>query len=200
MNDNQQTVETASGMGDMAAPFLQPLLITKRPVSSSAKDEQELIKLAKAQMKAAKRTTTKHAKMEKAENIMEHDMAKLADKIARGMKNVGREFPTVEIQYNNLTVETDALVGEGSNPTVGNSFQDVFRRLTCRGGLATRPLKILDSVTGMLKPGRITLLLGPPVRILLLSLLFLLVYSFNRNSKNSINTYRAVANLCFFKR
>lgn len=59
-------------------------------------------------------------------------------------------------------METDALLGSASNPSVGNAARQLVKSVTLQGGLSTQPFRILKSVDGVLRPGRFTLLLGPP--------------------------------------
>ena len=61
-----------------------------------------------------------------------------------------------------MCITADALVGAGSNPSVWNSAKSTALKLMMRKGLETRPVEILNGVSGVLKPGRLTLLLGPP--------------------------------------
>ena len=70
---------------------------------------------------------------------------------------------TVEIEYKDVTIEAEALVGESQNPTVWNSFKSTISNLLPMTKLHTHTtVKILDGVSGVLKPGRFTLMLGPP--------------------------------------
>ena len=68
----------------------------------------------------------------------------------------------VEIEYNGVTLETDALVGSSGNPSVLNSLKKALGTLLFRKTLKTQPVRILDDVSGVIKPGRLTLVLGPP--------------------------------------
>ena len=62
--------------------------------------------------------------------------------------------PTIEIEYSGVTVETDALVGSGANPSVWNSVASCLKSVTLQGGLRTEPVCILNNVSGVLKPVR----------------------------------------------
>lgn len=62
------------------------------------------------------------------------------------------QLPTVTIEYNNLTVEADALVGASSNPTVGNALRAAAKAALLQGGLRTRPVTLLDGISGVLAP------------------------------------------------
>ncbi len=56
------------------------------------------------------------------------------------------------IEYRNLSVEADALVGSYGNPSVANAFMATAKGLTLQGGLKTRPVQLLKGVAGILKP------------------------------------------------
>jgi ABC-type multidrug transport system ATPase subunit/ABC-type multidrug transport system permease subunit len=71
-------------------------------------------------------------------------------------------WPSITVTYDDLTVTTDALLGSASVPSVYNTTKGLCSSLLCQGGLKTAPLTILDNITGMLKPGRLTLVMGPP--------------------------------------
>ncbi|XP_021898918.1 LOW QUALITY PROTEIN: pleiotropic drug resistance protein 3-like [Carica papaya] len=78
---------------------------------------------------------------------------------------VGVELPTVEVRYKNLLVEAECEVVEGKPlPTLWNSLKRVLSELLKLLGAKRQEAKIriLDDVSGIIKPGRMTLLLGPP--------------------------------------
>lgn len=70
--------------------------------------------------------------------------------------------PTVEIEYKNISIEADALIGSSQNPTVWNSVKDIVSKVVPKAGLQKQKVKLLDDVSGVIKPGRFTLVLGPP--------------------------------------
>lgn len=67
----------------------------------------------------------------------------------------------IEVTWRKLTVETDAMVGSSGNPTVANAFVHRARALMGHR-VPTEPLLVLDGVSGRLRPGSMTLLLGEP--------------------------------------
>ncbi|GAB4819215.1 hypothetical protein N2152v2_006261 [Parachlorella kessleri] len=83
-------------------------------------------------------------------------------KLGQLLKATRTQLPTATIEYRGLSVEADALVGSYGNPSVANSFTATAKFLTFQGGLKTRPVQLLQGVSGVLQPGRMTLLLGPP--------------------------------------
>ncbi|VVB11045.1 unnamed protein product [Arabis nemorensis] len=107
----------------------------------------------------------RHLMIEKLIKHIENDNLKLLKKIRRRMDRVGVEFPSIEVRYEHLGVEAECEVVEGKAlPTLWNSLKRVFLELVKLGGVRTREAKIniLNDVSGMIKPGRLTLLLGPP--------------------------------------
>ena len=65
------------------------------------------------------------------------------------------------VEWRDLRVTAEALVGSAANPSVLNSFRDALRLVTLQRP-PTTPHTILAGVSGVLRPGRMTLLLGPP--------------------------------------
>uniref|UniRef100_K4AIA6 ABC transporter domain-containing protein n=1 Tax=Setaria italica TaxID=4555 RepID=K4AIA6_SETIT len=93
------------------------------------------------------------------------DNANLLHGIKARFDAVGLEVPRVEVRFRNLTVSTEVHVGRRALPTLVNYVHDVAERLLITCHLLRpnkRKLTILDDVRGIVRPGRITLLLGPP--------------------------------------
>ncbi len=71
------------------------------------------------------------------------------------------KLPSVTVEFRHLTVKTDALVGSAGIPTVLNvplqALQGLFGMQQ-----QTVELNVLREMSGVLKPSRMTLLLGPP--------------------------------------
>ncbi|KAL0019151.1 hypothetical protein WJX77_009596 [Trebouxia sp. C0004] len=71
----------------------------------------------------------------------------------------------VEVRFQNLSVNAEVAVGARGEPTVLNAYRNKFENLLQQVGLM-KPSKtqfcILDDFIGTLRPGCITLLLGPP--------------------------------------
>ena len=61
-------------------------------------------------------------------------------------------MPTVTVEYHQLSVEADALVGSAGNPTVLNSVLGMLRTATLQRP-PTTPHPILHGVSGVLHPG-----------------------------------------------
>nr|GFB23642.1 ABC transporter G family member 32-like [Tanacetum cinerariifolium] len=78
---------------------------------------------------------------------------------------VDLEFPKIEVRFQNLNVETFVHVGSRALPTITNFIVNMteafLRQLRIYKG-KRRKLTILDDVSGIIRPSRMTLLLGPP--------------------------------------
>ncbi|KAL6561716.1 hypothetical protein OROMI_017317 [Orobanche minor] len=74
-------------------------------------------------------------------------------------------YPKIEIRFRNLNIETYVHVGSRALPTITdfivNMTEAFLRQLKiCKGN--RRKLAILDDVSRIIRPSRMTLLLGPP--------------------------------------
>ncbi|KAH9733937.1 ABC transporter G family member 37 [Citrus sinensis] len=107
----------------------------------------------------------RHVFIEKLIKHIEHDNLQLLRKIRKRMDKVGVKLPTIEVRYKNLWVEAKCEVVHGKPlPTLWNSFKGMISVLPKLSGYKSLEAKIniLNRVSGILKPGRMTLLLGPP--------------------------------------
>ncbi|KAF5202221.1 Abc transporter g family member, partial [Thalictrum thalictroides] len=97
-------------------------------------------------------------------NNIEKDNLRLLQKLRGRVDKVGLKLPTVDVRYKNLCVEAECEVVHGKPlPTLWNSLKSIlsgYSRLAGRSQEAN--IRILKDVNGNLKPGRMTLLLGPP--------------------------------------
>ncbi|KAL2338893.1 hypothetical protein Fmac_013339 [Flemingia macrophylla] len=81
------------------------------------------------------------------------------------MMEVGIKLPTVEVRYQNLCVEAECKVVQGRPiPTLWNTLKEWISDTTKLSVLKSQNSKIciIKSANGMIRPGRMTLLLGPP--------------------------------------
>lgn len=69
-------------------------------------------------------------------------------------------IPSVEVRFSNLTVSAQVEVGDDGIPTVGKTLTNMATFMCKRTEYRERIL--LNNVSGVLKPGRMTLVLGPP--------------------------------------
>ncbi|KAG2694531.1 hypothetical protein I3760_08G149600 [Carya illinoinensis] len=108
----------------------------------------------------------RHVFVEKLIKQIENDNHRLLQKIRNRIDKVGVKLPTVEVRCKNLRVEAECEVVHGKAlPTLWNSLQSTISSLYAKlPGSKSRQAKIsiINDVCSIIKPGRITLLLGPP--------------------------------------
>ncbi|PON88560.1 ABC transporter-like [Trema orientale] len=97
--------------------------------------------------------------------VAEEDNEKFLRKFRDRIDKVGVRLPTVEVRFEHLTVEADCYIGSRALPTLPNAALNIAESALGLLGisLAKRTkLTILKDASGMVKPSRMTLLLGPP--------------------------------------
>ncbi|GMJ09284.1 polar auxin transport inhibitor sensitive 1, PLEIOTROPIC DRUG RESISTANCE 9 [Hibiscus trionum] len=107
----------------------------------------------------------RHVFMEKLITKIEDDNLCLLKKLKERSDRVGLELSTIEVRFQNLSVEADCEVVQGKPiPTLWNTITGVFSALTkvSRCKSQSYKIKILKDISGIIKPSRMTLLLGPP--------------------------------------
>lgn len=86
-------------------------------------------------------------------------------KLKQRMDRVGIENPTIEVRFEHLNVSAEAYIGSRALPTVLNAsinrIEGLLSSLHILPSKKTK-LSLLNDVSGIIKPGRMTLLLGPP--------------------------------------
>ncbi|KAL6187979.1 hypothetical protein ACLB2K_039374 [Fragaria x ananassa] len=103
--------------------------------------------------------------MESILKVIEEDNEKFLKKLKARNDRVGIDIPKVEVRFENLVLEGDAFVGTRALPTLWNTTLNAIEGLLGLVGLSPskkRVVKILQDVSGIIKPARMTLLLGPP--------------------------------------
>ncbi|KAL5539498.1 hypothetical protein UlMin_043230 [Ulmus minor] len=103
--------------------------------------------------------------LERLVKIAEQDNEEFLLKLKNRIDRVGLDIPTIEVRFEHLNVEAEAYVGGRALPTIFNfSINMVEGFLSFLHILPSRktPLPILQDVSGIIKPRRMTLLLGPP--------------------------------------
>ncbi|KAM3267327.1 hypothetical protein P3S67_032499 [Capsicum chacoense] len=96
-----------------------------------------------------------------ADEDNEKFLLKLRDRIDR----VGLELPTIEVRYEHLNIVADAYVGSKVLPTFTNFMTNFLETMLNSLHILPnrkRELTILNDVSGIITPSRLTLLLGPP--------------------------------------
>ncbi|XP_024966212.1 pleiotropic drug resistance protein 3-like [Cynara cardunculus var. scolymus] len=107
----------------------------------------------------------RHMFIEKLIKHIENDNLQLLQKLRKRTDKVGVQLPSVEVRYKNLRVEAECEVVHGKPlPTLWNSLQSMLSDIVMLPGLKSKRAKItiINDVSGVIKPGRMTLLLGPP--------------------------------------
>ncbi|CAD6264943.1 unnamed protein product [Miscanthus lutarioriparius] len=80
-------------------------------------------------------------------------------------ERLGVEAPKVEVRFERLTVEADVRVGRRSVPTLLNCAVNAAQELATSVHMCVtrkRPIRIINEVSGVIRPSRMTLLLGAP--------------------------------------
>lgn len=97
--------------------------------------------------------------------VAEEDIEKFLRKFRNRIDKVGITLPTVEVRFEHLTIEADCHIGDRALPSLANATRNLIESgLGCLGiGLAEKTkLTILKDASGIIKPSRMALLLGPP--------------------------------------
>ncbi|KAI3461317.1 hypothetical protein Pfo_017980 [Paulownia fortunei] len=103
--------------------------------------------------------------MESILKVVEDDNEKFLQRLRNRTDRVGIEIPKIEVRFENLSIEGDAYVGTRALPTLLNSTLNTLEAALGMIGLSPskkRVVKILQDVSGIARPSRMALLLGPP--------------------------------------
>ncbi|KAJ9692524.1 hypothetical protein PVL29_011532 [Vitis rotundifolia] len=103
--------------------------------------------------------------VERLVKTAEEDNEKFLLKLKNRIDRVGIDLPQIEVRFEHLTIDAEAHVGSRALPSFINSaFNQIEDILNTLRILPSRKKKftILHDVSGIIKPGRMTLLLGPP--------------------------------------
>ncbi|XAR64649.1 Sulfate-transporting ATPase [Bertholletia excelsa] len=103
--------------------------------------------------------------MESVLNVVEDDNEKFLQRLRSRIDRVGIEIPKIEVRYEHLSIDGDVHVGTRALPTLLNATLNVIERIFGLCGLSPskkRKIQILKDVSGIVKPSRMVLLLGPP--------------------------------------
>ncbi|XP_058112249.1 pleiotropic drug resistance protein 1-like [Magnolia sinica] len=97
--------------------------------------------------------------------VAEEDNEKFLLKMKNRIDQVGIELPTIEVRFEHLNIDAEAYIGSRALPTFLNFITNIvegFLNYLHILPSGKRPLSILRDVSGIIKPSRMTLLLGPP--------------------------------------
>ncbi|KAK3145391.1 hypothetical protein QOZ80_3BG0252280 [Eleusine coracana subsp. coracana] len=97
------------------------------------------------------------------ERLFQDDSERFLRRLRDRIDMVGIELPTIQVRYEQLTVKADVVTAGRALPTLWNATINFLQGLIGRFGSSNkRTITILNHVNGILKPSRMTLLLGPP--------------------------------------
>ncbi|KAL6334314.1 hypothetical protein AAG906_014715 [Vitis piasezkii] len=103
--------------------------------------------------------------VERLVKIAEEDNEKFLLKLKNRIDRVGVDVPEIEVRFDHLTIDAEAFVGSRALPSFHNFiFNKLEGILNAVHILPSKKKKctILNDVSGIIKPRRMTLLLGPP--------------------------------------
>ena len=126
--------------------------------------QEELLERGRRDRKQQMRSERRRRAL--ADRVLGKGGNELLARVRAKLQEHGIELPTVQVEFRGVQVKTDALVGAAGIQTVGSVPLALLRRLLGRGKQQTREIAVLGGpggpLSGILKPGRATLLLGPP--------------------------------------
>ncbi|OMO66548.1 ABC-2 type transporter [Corchorus olitorius] len=97
--------------------------------------------------------------------VAEEDNDKFLNRFRNRIDKVGIQLPTVEVRFEHLNIEAHTYIGSRALPTLPNVARNIAESALGFVGIRlSKPTKlnILKNVSGIIKPCRMTLLLGPP--------------------------------------
>ncbi|KAM0933390.1 putative ABC-type sulfate transporter [Dioscorea sansibarensis] len=103
--------------------------------------------------------------LERLVRTAEEDNERFLLKLRNRMERVGIDNPTIEVRFENLKIDAEAYVGNRGLPTFTNFFTNKITGFLSALHIVSsgkRPISILHDISGIIKPCRMTLLLGPP--------------------------------------
>ncbi|BFG24580.1 hypothetical protein CerSpe_108540 [Prunus speciosa] len=107
----------------------------------------------------------RHNLIERLVRDAETGNEKFLIRLRERLDRVGVEVPTLEVRYEHVNIEAEAHVGKRALPSFFNFYINFLEGfLTSLHLLKSRKkkLSILGDLSGIIRPSRITLLLGPP--------------------------------------
>ncbi|TVU10992.1 hypothetical protein EJB05_44550, partial [Eragrostis curvula] len=107
----------------------------------------------------------RRALLERLVRVADEDHERFLIKLKRRLERVGIEMPTIEVRFEHLEVEAEVRVGSSGLPTLLNAVTNTLKEMGSALHLVRsrkRTMPILHDVSGIIKPRRMTLLLGPP--------------------------------------
>ncbi|XP_062204875.1 ABC transporter G family member 37 [Phragmites australis] len=105
------------------------------------------------------------ALIERLVRAADDDHERFLLKLKERMDRVGIDYPTIEVRFENLEVEAEVHVGNRGLPTIVNSVTNTIEAMGNALHIIPsrkQPMTVLHDVSGIIKPRRMALLLGPP--------------------------------------
>lgn len=96
---------------------------------------------------------------------VDHDPERFFEQMRRRFEAVDLEFPKIEVRFRDLTVESFVHTGSRALPTLPNFICNMTEALLRQSRIYRgnrSKLTILHNISGIIRPSRLTLLLGPP--------------------------------------
>jgi ABC-type multidrug transport system ATPase subunit len=140
--------------GAPAAPFETAAAAEQTLDKKTGKDAKH-----KAQMDAVKQTVKRALGQDDTSNLL------LLERLEKRFDEAGVPQSTTEVRFTDLSIAGSVNVGARSLPSMINDFINLAQWPLSAVGIKfanKRPYQILKDVSGVLTPGRMTLLLGPP--------------------------------------
>eukprot|EP01018_Ginkgo_biloba_P004085 Gb_15493 [translate_table: standard] len=97
--------------------------------------------------------------------IADEDNEQFLTKLRNRIDKVGVDMPRIEVRFEHLNVDADVYIGSRALPTIPNFAINMIESLLNHLRIfpsRKKPFSILHDVSGIIKPRRMTLLLGPP--------------------------------------
>ncbi|XP_063937326.1 pleiotropic drug resistance protein 1-like isoform X1 [Daucus carota subsp. sativus] len=107
----------------------------------------------------------RRALLERLVKIADEDNEKFLLRLRDRIDRVGVQLATIEVKFENLHVEAEAFVGSRALPSFFNFSLSILEGLLNAFHILPNNKKqytILDDISGIIRPSRMTLLLGPP--------------------------------------
>ncbi|XP_052198419.1 ABC transporter G family member 39-like [Diospyros lotus] len=93
----------------------------------------------------------------------EEEHNQYGDRVGKqSIERASLDMPTIEVRFRNLNVDAQVYLGRRGLPTVPNSLLNFLEGYLHILPTKKRRFSILHDANGIIKPGRMTLLLGPP--------------------------------------
>ncbi|PWZ23262.1 ABC transporter G family member 38 [Zea mays] len=107
----------------------------------------------------------RQAFVERVLRVTDEDNERFLRKLRPRIDRANIQIPTVEVRFRGVNVQAECHVGTRALPTLANVSLDVAESLLGRVGVKLgkrKTLHILKDGSGVVRPSRMTLLLGPP--------------------------------------